>query len=314
PSEHGIHESLEIYHKGLGELARIARLRMHKLNYGILGEFRRQGYHTEIITANPFVTPAFGFRASTKLATPTGISQVPIESGDIYIFPEALRQRQLRILVKKLYYHIRQILDPKQKGGINIVRYIEKNRPPSPYFLLINLMEAHDPYSIVDLFRDTIFNGNEERRLKTIIDGRCPPEAYRSVKPYPEHANYAISLVLKLARLLDDRNTLIIVTSDHGQGLCDPEYLHQYWLSDNLLRVPLWVKYPNTPIPQKGRYVPLTQIPQILRTAFGEKTPHIGSDKAYAESFGTYVGNKKLHNMVEKWLDKIFVERRKVYQ
>ncbi|MEM1903032.1 MAG: hypothetical protein QXW44_05050, partial [Pyrobaculum sp.] len=43
--------------------------------------------------------------------------------------------------------------------------------------------------------------------------------------------------------------------------------------------------FPNgKPPPQKGKYVPLTQIPDILRTALGENTT-IGTNTTKAESF-----------------------------
>jgi arylsulfatase A-like enzyme len=42
---------------------------------------------------------------------------------------------------------------------------------------------------------------------------------------------------------LDD--SLVIVTSDHGELLGDGGLGHGYFLRDGLLRVPLWVKWPS---------------------------------------------------------------------
>lgn len=60
PSEHGIHETREYYPP---EIAKVARLRMAKLNRGILGELRGEGYSTYILSANIFISSNFGFNA-----------------------------------------------------------------------------------------------------------------------------------------------------------------------------------------------------------------------------------------------------------
>ncbi|MEM4732771.1 MAG: hypothetical protein QXO48_06505, partial [Desulfurococcaceae archaeon] len=77
-----------------------------------------------------------------------------------------------------------------------------------------------------------------------------------------------------------------------------------------LLRVPLWVKFPNgKPPPQKGKYVPLTQIPDILRTALGENTT-IGTNTAKAESFeASYTYSYLRPELKDKYRLNYFVEK-----
>ncbi len=41
-------------------------------------------------------------------------------------------------------------------------------------------------------------------------------------------------------------NTLVIVTADHGELIGDGGVWHMYSLKDGNIRVPLYVKYPNT--------------------------------------------------------------------
>jgi len=67
PSQHGVHEAPV---RGGREYGRIARLKIHKYNRGIIGELERLGYHTAIITANPYLTPYFGFQAKENHAVP----------------------------------------------------------------------------------------------------------------------------------------------------------------------------------------------------------------------------------------------------
>ena len=68
PSEHGIHESRSA--RTNEELAKIARVRMGRLNYGIIGELENEGYETVIITANPYITETYGFRAGEVIYVP----------------------------------------------------------------------------------------------------------------------------------------------------------------------------------------------------------------------------------------------------
>jgi len=66
-SQHGVHETPG---RGDREYGKIARLKMHKYNREIIGELERLSYHTAIITANPYLTPYFGFQAKENHAVP----------------------------------------------------------------------------------------------------------------------------------------------------------------------------------------------------------------------------------------------------
>ncbi|MGC9190245.1 MAG: sulfatase-like hydrolase/transferase, partial [Conexivisphaera sp.] len=109
-------------------------------------------------------------------------------------------------------------------------------------------------------------------------------------RQYPRHAEYAVERALDLVRALGRRleDSLVIVTSDHGQLLGDGGIGHGYFLSDGLLRVPLYVKWPAgmRAARQTGRYVSLAQIPSMMRAAMGDQPAGIGSDVVMAESFG----------------------------
>ncbi|MEM4439370.1 MAG: sulfatase-like hydrolase/transferase [Pyrobaculum sp.] len=317
PSEHGIHSNEEIFYKGPHEIARISRLKMHKLKYGILNEFSRHGYTTLIITANIFITPFYGFKADDIMYVDRdGLIKWNQALGDKFSLGGIVRlikSGQISKATRNIIFLTKMFLNPKDKGGKFVVNYLRSQRFNKPFFLFVNIMESHTPYARREMFiRKKCF-------VKTIIDGRCPRECYYIASAYPRHAEYATSIALKIVDLLDDGNTLIVVTADHGEGLCDPAFGHSYWLTDPLLRVPLWVKFPNgKPPPQKGKYIPLTQIPDILRTALGENTT-IGTNTAKAESFDTgftysYLGPElkdKYH--LNYFVEKVFTYRHVIF-
>ncbi|MEM4439674.1 MAG: sulfatase-like hydrolase/transferase [Pyrobaculum sp.] len=321
PSEHGIHSNEEIFYKGFHELARISRLKMHKVKHGILGEFSRHGYTTLIVTANPFITPYYGFKADDVIYVNRlgwqrwnqGVEDIPTLGQ----MTRLITNGQVSRIIRWILYIINFFLNPKDKGGKFMINYLNsqyfKKYFDKPFFLFVNTMESHELYARREpfIFRKCLVN--------TIIDGKCPRECYYIASAYPRHAEYATSIALKIVDLLDDGNTLIVVTADHGQGLCDPGFGHSYWLTDPLLRVPLWVKFPHGKAPpQKGKYVPLTQIPDILRTALGENTT-IGTNTAKAESFDLSYDYKFLRPMLKDehslshFIEKVFTYRHVIF-
>lgn len=102
----------------------------------------------------------------------------------------------------------------------------------SRYFLFLHLYEPHTPYT--------------------------PPERFRRFLPYDGEIAYADELVGRLVESLKRRrqydNALILLLSDHGEGLGDHgEMEHGIFLYSETIRVPFVVKLPAQR--QKGRRV-----------------------------------------------------------
>jgi hypothetical protein len=321
PSQHEIHESRSA--RTNEELANIAKVKMRQLNYGIIGELKDEGYETRIITANPYVTKVFGFAADDVILTSpfvvfaVSLSQLINQSrffellnnvynGDrVKMFLDLTRRGELRDAITSLVYYLlnkmmhayRQLLRlgnwlgihdlTMEKGSEWTIRILSKLKFPQPFFLIINIMEAHSPYLRNDL-NDKLYN---ETIAKWIINnGTDDPIVEELRKSYPRHAAYAVKraveIIMALKPYLDD--SLVIVTSDHGELLGDGGLGHGYFLRDGLLRVPLWVKWPSwvKPPKQVGPFVSLTQIPSIIRAVIDNEEPRVGSSAAVSESFG----------------------------
>jgi len=306
PSEHGIYETQG--RRG-EELIRYSRLRMNALEYNILQKYKDENYDTVLISANSHITPWAGFEADRNIIidpitssivtddTITIDAEVQKLGGRISFILYYLRKKNIPKLLKASQLYLMRRIHrlkaiPKniserfvrEKGGSLAVSLLKTLRLEEPFFLFVNLMESHSPY----------FRYGEEKKyncaiLKWLLTGSINPQDRRFWRTYPQHAERATrrakELVSTILQKTDRSNTLIIVTSDHGELLGDDGAGHIYSLKDGNIRVLLYVKYPEGWKKKKQKtYIPLTDIPKILDPS----TDTIGSDLAMAETFGVY--------------------------
>jgi len=302
PSEHGIHETKELRGE---ELRRYSRLRMSTLERNILHKYRDENYNTILISANiNFVTPWTGFEADRNIVidpiTSSIVTDDPVSvyleaqklgSGTSFVLYNLRKKNITKLLKASQLYLIHRLKGfPKyiserfvrEKGGSLAVSLIKTLRLEEPFFLFINLMESHSPYTRL---------GEEKKYtcavLKWALTGSINPQDRRFWRTYPHHADRAtgraIELVSTILQKANRSNTLIIITSDHGELLGDYGAGHIYSLKDGNLRVPLYVKYPEGWKKKKQKtYISLTNIPEILDPS----TDAIGSHLVMAETFG----------------------------
>ncbi|MCG2892989.1 MAG: sulfatase-like hydrolase/transferase [Vulcanisaeta sp.] len=307
PSQHEIHESRGA--RTNEELANIARVRMRQLNYGIIGELEDEGYETVIITANPYITETFGFRAGEVILVPgrfyspdhLRLYRLWVERygrDRVAMFIDLVRRGRYIDAAKGITYSLANLMEvalhrlgihdlTMEKGSGTIMKILRQKRLNQPFLLLINMMEAHSPYLHNDL-GDTAYN---QAITKWILnDGISDPIIEELRRSYPRHAAYATKRAIEVIRVLkpylDD--TLVIITSDHGELLGDGGLGHGYFLKDGLLKVPLWIKWPRwTKAPrQTGPFISLAQAPSIIRAIINNEEPKIGANAVLAESFG----------------------------
>ncbi len=294
PSSHGMHEDRDTHASNFGKLS-AANLAVERK--GVLGELRDRGYAVQAFTANPLVSPVFGF--------PFPECDVFDEAGEVtevrrYVrkaggnWPRGamkmVRDGKTGALVRRTYKAVKRraprLLDrsPLEKGSRYIIDSLESWKVREPFMLFINVMEAHQPYS---------WN-----------DGKPGAEAtycYLTGKPYRlkldwgskyrKHAELATSRAVDIAESAArlPKNTLFVVTSDHGQLLGDQgKYDHGYFLDDALLRVPLYVKYPEgvKPFSQREGHVSTSEIPFLIESVLYGARAELGSACVAAESFG----------------------------
>jgi len=339
PSQHGVHEAYGVY---AGTMMELSRQRMSKLNRGIIGELMEEGYSAYIISANPLISAAYGFGGVTEGLVADGLCRrhsecrdyerliTALHRGDSYLgaAAELIRGGELRLLLSGVKLLARSRLwrlagrlglyDPTmEKGSLAILDFLRGRSFEEPFFMLINIMEAHGPYTVKDMngqltlraFLDAVFFGRVDRELA---------ELHRT--SYPRHAAYAAGRALEVVRALKEylEGSLVVVTSDHGELLGDGGLHHGYFLKDGLLRVPLWVRWPSwaRPVRQEGAFVSLAQLPSAAMALVGDEGPRLGSDFVVAESFGPEYRPERVYRRGElpkEALERAFSHRVRVY-
>ncbi|MBO8175042.1 MAG: sulfatase-like hydrolase/transferase [Thermococcus sp.] len=297
------------------------------------------GYETKLLTANPFIRPSFGFTgfdyfyevshiptfrilsSSEREIINTLIQKYQLNGTSDIIraiisqgYYKLLLKASLKMLIKRpylslwKYYHIIFENWPTDKGAKRIVNTLKKitktTSTTTQKFIFMNLMEVHEPYyksydphTIVKGLKRGKFETNEIQKWK---EGYC-----REIK-------YITTKILDIIHVLKERglfrNSLIIITSDHGQLLGEYGKLgHGTFLYDELLRVPLLIKYPEDhPInhePEELKYISLTKLKQFIFAIINNQITSdtmLYDDTVFAESYGIQENVGKMTSDEEK--------------
>ncbi|HEX5410244.1 MAG TPA: sulfatase [Terriglobia bacterium] len=132
--------------------------------------------------------------------------------------------------------------------------------PASPYFLFINYFDAHVPYLTSPSYNHR-FGTVSDNLVHKLFDALQGPDAPRGITPSEQAAliagydNCLAFLDAQVGRLLDfldhtpaGRNTIVIVTSDHGEEFGEQGfYSHGYNLYREAIHVPLIIAGPGVP-------------------------------------------------------------------
>ena len=126
------------------------------------------------------------------------------------------------------------------------VEWLEQRDPARRFFAWIHLYDPHEPYE--------------------------PPEPFASRyagRPYDGEVAWSDELIGRLYAALERlsllQHTLLVVVSDHGEGLGDhEETLHGFFVYQTTLRVPLIVRGPG--VAAGGRVEAVVQIPDLFPT------------------------------------------------
>jgi arylsulfatase A-like enzyme len=156
--------------------------------------------------------------------------------------------------------HIPDIfIDSGSRGLLKFFTDRLKKMKDRPFFAFFQAIETHSPYraplkfgleflSLGDLFKKLLINQDHlayvlaknkitERQFRILMG------AYDNAIRYCDFVTHQICEVLKANKVFD--NTLLIVMSDHGESIGEHNLMFHIWsLYDNLIKVPLVVKYP----------------------------------------------------------------------
>jgi len=297
-----------------------------KFDMTLMNHLKILGYETYLFSANIFVSPFFGFSGFDKtlliyrdkinilsLSERQKIQDLS-KGNSVKTSVNLIRNQRHKLLAKGI---LQKIVDnslflilyskitkwPVEMGASHIINKVKNLETISnkPIFLFFNLMEMHEPYPGLLNSRDinlaTIKNWTGKVDKKVIQKYK---KGYLKCIEYTNKKIFELIKILKKKELFDD--SLIIITSDHGQLLGEHGRInHGMFLYDELLRVPLLIKYPKgyqTRHTESQKYVSLTKLkPFIITLVENSPNPNkiLYSNTVYAESYGSHLAYSQMN-------------------
>ncbi len=292
-----------------------------------------EGYSTYLLSANIFISPYFGFSGFDKFYLsnkhpPTILSinetkalQAHSKPSSIQIARSLIESGEYKLLIKsalqkvllnnRLVVGFYSILSkwPLDLGISEFISSISKLDTSNPIFLVMNLMEMHEPYPTLrdsaEINYHTIKSWAGETHREVVAEYR---------RGYEMEIKYLSEKLPKLLDTLRERglfdNSLVIILSDHGQLLGEHGKInHGTFLYDELIRIPLWIKYPWEVEPAEcmDGYVSLVKIRELI-TEVAEggyySDEKLCSPIAFSEVYGTHIDYSAM-NLSNEELERI---------
>lgn len=132
-------------------------------------------------------------------------------------------------------------------------------QPDRPFFSLLNFYDAHQPYYPPEPYRSTFgpttlvqgyFTDYIDHASNKTLDNTSPDEIQHCINAYDGAILYLDHLLDTLFQQLASRgkldNTIVVVTSDHGEAMAEHYVMgHGETLHAQLVRVPLIIRFPS---------------------------------------------------------------------
>ena len=207
---------------------------------------RRSGYATRAVSANGWVSSAVGFA--------TGFEEFHDVRGTRKKTPAAAKLRgRLEWALECMYARVD---DGAEAARELIGTWIKQNA--RPFFWLVNLVECHSPYLPPRPYNDMSLRARL-RAAQDVKDHQTLAAVWRACvvrEPLPSDALARMRhLYGRAIRMMDDwlarvlemldaagllEDTLVIVTSDHGENLGESNLVgHAFSLDERLIKIPL---------------------------------------------------------------------------
>jgi hypothetical protein len=314
PYFHGVHEYYGVIDMA-EDYGKLGRQAMSKFD-NLISLLKDENYKTIGITANAFITPMFGFNFhSNYLVTfpPLIVIDDKLRNlldkyytrykSRIKLLSDLIKEKKLdeiylaikyKLFLNSLRNYLYYRLKILHKGCNLILKILRQIKLDDRFFLFINVMEAHEPYSNEVIGKD-VYGKYDYNFLRSIFFGSAEDYMVKHYKQYyGSHADNATSCVLKIIYELNKKmnfdDTLIIITSDHGNHIGEYNRVyHGFYLSDELLRVPFYIRYPksvNKRVEIKENIVSLSSIYSIIKSIVYEEDLVLDNKFVISESYG----------------------------
>jgi arylsulfatase A-like enzyme len=124
-----------------------------------------------------------------------------------------------------------------------VLRWLDR-KPERPFFLWVHYFDPHSPYHLREEFASLEKSGHPEQPGPEL-----DAETQDRIRKYDSEIGYSDKYIGRVLDKLDKQglrdNTIVVLTSDHGESLGEHGYVgHGRRLYDDIVRVPLIVRYP----------------------------------------------------------------------
>ena len=228
--------------------------------------FQENGYATAGFFSGPYLIPAFGFGRGFDTYVPCMDYLDPAEVGHAAFAPAAHRASHGDVTSPRIYEEV--------------ASWLERSAT-EPFFLFVHMWDVHydyipppeyatrftdptydSPVDFTGVHTNPAINARMDRRDLDHLIG-----LYDGEIAYTDH--HLGKIVQRLDELHLRENTLIVVTSDHGDAFFEHGLKgHQNDLYDEVLRIPLVVSWPGT-VESGVRYGEQVSIVDVMPTILG---------------------------------------------
>jgi len=310
PSAHGVHETGR---------RKVPKIKWKTKEKGIFDLLIEEGYSLYFLTANAFITPAFGFPSNAhvhlvKLSNELlRLDETEKEFLSQILFRDKKTKLRLlitsrkfgiltKLILNKMYRTLKERLErwPLSKGCLEIYHQLNTvigKENNTPMFIFVNFMEMHEPYPNVHLPLNKISSHLTEKKIWNENIRQKLYKAYQKELKYllPTFKTFIETLLHSLGK-----DSLVIVTSDHGQILGEyPEIFHLYGVYSELVEVPLFIKSQKKICKPPHYWVSLTETYRLISSHIFDASSSvfpIGNEIAISECFGIHLPEISLKN------------------
>lgn len=251
----------------------------------LVDRFAGAGYRTAGFTPNPWVSPfsglASGFDEWDNFLNPTDLRIPGLGASRILEWWSTRRFERFKTVITDLADSLFETWSRRQGASLaQTDRALERGREvvlrtdrSRPFFLYLNLLDAHEPYYPPDEYRERHAPDVDPRDecqipsrfLKggSVADFENIRRLYDASVDYMDDAVGEFVAFLRHNGLLEE--TVLVVISDHGQSLGeDDRFGHQYGVGPELVSVPMIVRTPGVDPGRIDRLVELRELYSYL--------------------------------------------------
>jgi arylsulfatase A-like enzyme len=251
---------------------------------------QNEGYETAAFTSNPHLFDKYGYEVGfdefnqyQKTGENDDGHHSPLERIRLTVQPYLDNDSRLYDVARRIYYYLLTATDerpyaPADEINDHVIDWLDARDGDNPFFAWVHYMDVHYPFyqdeeTLSEIGADPI-STSEQRRVNRLMNEGPEELSERDVDTlttlYDAETYFTDRELGRLLDALRERelyeDTLVIVTSDHGEAFGEHDgFGHYKALYEELVRVPLVIHVPGQQSRTVDSQVGLTDLaPTVL--------------------------------------------------